>query len=93
MKFVVKTSVLDPYWAAVFKPELSFAEEIHFYANIMPAIKQFERITNVPKAERLNVFIECLGSRISLNSNKLTCDNLLRQKFYATVLFQSLPIW
>ncbi|XP_055321212.1 uncharacterized protein LOC129577737 [Sitodiplosis mosellana] len=74
MQLVVKTSVLDPYWAAVFKPELSFVKEVHFYANIIPAIQQFEQCTNVPEAERLNVFIQCLGSRISLNSNAKEAD-------------------
>lgn len=67
MQFVVKTPATNPFLVAIFKPSWSFVKEVRFYSDIIPAIQQFERDANVPEEERLDVFIRCLGSRISLN--------------------------
>lgn len=71
MQIVCKTAVTNPLLATIFKPSLSFVKETRFYSDIIPAFQQFEQISNLPKAERLDVFIRCLGSRISLNPGKL----------------------
>lgn len=42
-------------------------KENHFYSDIIPALKYFQQISNVAEAERIDAFILCPGSRISLN--------------------------
>lgn len=86
MKIVCKTAVTNPILATIFKPSLSFVKETRFYSDIIPAFEHFEQISNVPKAERLNVFIRCLGSRISLDPSK-TCDFILNFYGFFNVSF------
>lgn len=67
MRFVSKTVVKNPYLIEIFQPELTFVKEAYFYSDIIPAIKIFERMCHVAKADRIDAFIRCPGSRISLN--------------------------
>lgn len=70
MHLVVKTAVTKADLVAIFQPSVSFVKETQFYSEIIPAIEQFERTQNLYEAERLDVFIRCVGYRISLNSSE-----------------------
>lgn len=67
---VSKTSVVDPSYVQVFQPAITFVKENRFYSDIIPAIKYFEEISNVPDADRVDAFVKCFGSRISLDPGK-----------------------
>lgn len=71
LHLVVKTPVTHPLLVAIFKPSLSFVKEARFYSDIIPALQQFEKLADVPEEERLDVFIEYVGSRISLDPSML----------------------
>lgn len=47
-----------------------FSKEIDFYSDIVPAIKQFERDSNVPENERIDAFVGFFGHRLSLDPRK-----------------------
>lgn len=76
---VVKTPIQNEYLAAIFMPELSFVKEVRFYSDIIPAIELIQQTANVPEDERLDVFIQCLGSRISLNPGKLNKSHMIEK--------------
>lgn len=44
-----------------------FLKELHFYSEIIPAIKRFERYANVPQSDRIDAFVPYVGSRASLD--------------------------
>lgn len=67
MVLVAKTAVTNPYLVDIFQPALTFVKEAHFYSDIIPAIEEFECASNVPENEKIDAFIKCFGSRISLN--------------------------
>ncbi|XP_055295161.1 uncharacterized protein LOC129564935 [Sitodiplosis mosellana] len=67
LHLVAKTAVTNPYLVDIFQPALTFVKETHFYLDVIPAIEHFERISNVPECDRIDAFIRCFGSRISLN--------------------------
>lgn len=69
----MKSSLTNPYLKEIFQPELTFVKENRFYSEIIPAIKRFENDLNLPREERIDAFIRCIGSRISLKpGNKYT---------------------
>lgn len=68
---VTKTAVSNPYLVDIFQPALTFVKEASFYSDIIPAIEEFECASNVPRKERIDAFIKCFGSRISLNPGKV----------------------
>lgn len=68
---VTKTAVSNPYLVDIFQPSLTFVKEAHFYSDIIPAIEVFENISNVMESERVDAFIRCFGSRISLDSGNI----------------------
>lgn len=63
---MAKSSVVNPYLIEIFQPELTFVKENRFYSDIIPAIKSFEETSHVPEEERIDAFMDCVGSRISL---------------------------
>lgn len=69
---VSKTSVVDPSYVEVFQPEITFVKENGFYSDVLPTIKNFEEISHVPFTERIDAFVHCYGSRISLDPSKST---------------------
>lgn len=56
------------------RQSMQFKNEVHFYSDIIPAIKQFEEAVNVPRTERLDAFVLYFGSRLSLNPNSTDAD-------------------
>lgn len=70
MHVVAKTAITNPYLVKLFQPSVSFVKEAHFYSDVIPAMTHFEESLNVPEEERINAFIRCLGSRLSLNPSK-----------------------
>lgn len=71
MNLVVKIAVTTDELVAVFQPSITFVKETEFYANVIPAIEEFERTQNISEAERLDIFIPCVAFRNSLNSSEL----------------------
>lgn len=67
---VAKTSVTDPNYIDVFQPALTFVKENRFYSDIVPALENLQKISNVPESERIDSFFRCFGSRISLKPGK-----------------------
>lgn len=65
---VSKTAVMNPYLIEIFQPAITFVKEIRFYSDIIPAVQEFEILSNVPSEKRLDAFITHIGSRISLKS-------------------------
>lgn len=65
---VSKTAVTNPYLIEIFQPAITFVKEIRFYSDIIPAVQEFETISNVASEKRLDAFITYIGSRISLKS-------------------------
>lgn len=63
---MAKTAVTNPYLVDIFQPALTFVKEAHFYSDIIPAFEDFECACNVPESEKIDAFIKCFGSRISL---------------------------
>ncbi|XP_031638919.1 uncharacterized protein LOC116351033 [Contarinia nasturtii] len=61
-----------------------FLSEVHFYTDIIPAIKQFEESLNIPETERIEAFARYFGSRISLNPGAERVD------MDAIILFENL---
>lgn len=51
-----------------------FMNEVHFYSEIVPAIKQFEAAADVPENERIDAFVQYFGSRLSLDPNAKNAD-------------------
>lgn len=49
-----------------------FSKEVHFYADIIPALEQSEKAANIPESERIDAFPRYFCSRLSLNSGKGT---------------------
>lgn len=44
-------------------------KETHFYSDVIPAIAEFERAADISERDRLDIFITCPCSRISLESS------------------------
>lgn len=65
---VCKSFPTNPFLVKLFQPELTFAKEGRFYSDVIPAIKIFEEISSLPKEEKIDAFIPCVGSRISMRS-------------------------
>ncbi|XP_055296714.1 uncharacterized protein LOC129565642 [Sitodiplosis mosellana] len=63
--FVAKTPLTNR--STLLQPKWCLMKEIRFYSIVIPAIEEFERLANVPEAKRLDAFIPCIASRISLN--------------------------
>lgn len=59
------------------KQSIQFSNEMHFYADILPAIQQFEQSKNIPENERIDAFVRYFGSRLSLNSSMIYFDKSL----------------
>ncbi|XP_055309442.1 uncharacterized protein LOC129573174 [Sitodiplosis mosellana] len=74
LHLVSKTAVTNPYLIEIFQPAFTFVKETHFYSDIIPAIEIFETMKNVPKTDRIDAFIPCPGSRISLNPDASCAD-------------------
>lgn len=70
LHLVSKSSVTNPYLIEVFQPAFTFVKETHFYSDIIPALEHFQRVSNVPETDRIDAFIRCLGSRISLDPSE-----------------------
>lgn len=70
LHLVCKTTITNPYLVEMFQPDITFVKEAHFYSDIIPALEQFQEESKVPYADRIDAFIRCLGSRISLNTSK-----------------------
>lgn len=47
-----------------------FAKEVHFYSDIIPALEEFEKISNIPETERFDAFGRYFCSRFLLNPGK-----------------------
>lgn len=69
---VAKSAVTNPYLIEIFQPSLTFVKENHFYSDIIPALEIFQQNSNVPHSQQIDAFIRCPGSRISLNSSKIS---------------------
>lgn len=65
-----KTPIKNPYLIIKFQPELAFLKETQFYAEIIPLIAKFENELKIPLEQKLDVFINCIGHRISLDSGE-----------------------
>lgn len=74
---VAKTCVTDPEFVKIFQPTHTFVKENRFYSDIIPTLENFQVISNVPESERIDSFIRCFGSRISLNSGNLFKRHLI----------------
>lgn len=70
MELVCKTVIMSPDPVDIAKKSSQVFKEMHFYSDIIPAIEQFEQITNVPTTERIDAFVKCFGSRMSSNPSK-----------------------
>lgn len=71
---MAKTAVTNPYLVEIFQPSITFVKENHFYSDIIPALEIFQQSANVPKHERIDAFIKCPGSRISLDPSRVFMD-------------------
>lgn len=67
LHMVVKAAVTNAYLVKVFQPSITFVKETQFYSNIIPAIERLEIELNINSSDRLDAFIGCIGSRISLD--------------------------
>lgn len=73
-----------------------FMKEIHFYSDILEAIKQFQEITNIPKNERIDAFARYFGSRLSLNpkiNDSADADAILLMENVRSLGYVSPEIW
>lgn len=64
---VTKSAISNPYLVALFQPSRTFVKEVQFYTSIIPAIERFEVDSNIEPGDRLDIFIKCFGSRVSLD--------------------------
>lgn len=67
---MVKTPVTNEYLASIYIPAISCVKENAFYSDFIPAMKKMQSEARVPEAKRINGFIECVGSRLSLVASK-----------------------
>lgn len=81
LHLVSKCAVTNPYLIEIFQPAFTFIKETHFYSDIIPAIEMFEIMRNVPTGDRIDAFIQCTGSRISLNPSKFDYTIYVQSKF------------
>lgn len=72
LKLVAKSAVTNPYLVEIFQPSLTFVKETQFYSKIIPALERFEDDSNITPSDRLDAFIKCIGSRISLDSGRVS---------------------
>lgn len=78
LHFVIKTLASDEI--SLKFGSRKFTAEERFYSSIIPAIKTFEKLVNVSESEGIDVFIPCIGSRISLNPGIKDLNIILIQK-------------
>lgn len=64
MHLVCKSVITNSYLVDLFQLGSTFFKEAQFYAKIVPTIEQFEEDMNI--SNKLDLFIKCVGSRISL---------------------------
>lgn len=69
---MAKSAVTNPYLVEIFQPSLTFVKETQFYSKIIPALERFEDDSNITPSDRLDAFIKCIGSRISLDSGRVS---------------------
>lgn len=73
LELVAKAVVPNEYLKTVFQPSITFIKENQFYSNIVSTLEQHEIDSNIPQSERMDMFIKCIGSRISLDESKNIC--------------------
>lgn len=71
LHLVTKSAMTNPYLVDLFQPSRTFVKEARFYSSVIPAIERFEVESNVELRDRLDLFVKCVGSRISLDSGML----------------------
>lgn len=86
LELVAKAVVPNEYLKAVFQPSITFIKENQFYSDIVSTLEQHEIDSNIPQSERMDMFIKCIGSRISLDESKQICGgketfSVLKRKF------------
>lgn len=89
LHLVCKTAVTNPYLIEIFQPTFTFVKETHFYSDIIPAIETFEILRNISKCNRIDAFIPCPGSRISLNLGKLILLGRKYNNYFHDIFFIS----
>lgn len=74
LNLVAKRPPKNEQLLSIFQTSRTFIKENCFYTVIVPCIQEFEQDVGVRDAEKLNVFCECYGARISLSPESLYVD-------------------
>lgn len=68
VKFPVRNDILT----SIFQPTITCVKENAFYTEIVPALFQFQRECGVNDDDLIDIFIQCYGARLSLDTSKFT---------------------
>uniref|UniRef100_A0A336LYH8 CSON005181 protein n=1 Tax=Culicoides sonorensis TaxID=179676 RepID=A0A336LYH8_CULSO len=79
LNLVAKRPPKNEQLLSIFQTSRTFIKENCFYTVIIPKIYDFEREVGVPEDEKLKIFCDCYGARISLSteSNEVDQDAML----------------
>lgn len=70
LHLITKTMVKNARLVDFLESHFAFGKEASFYSHIIPAIDLFERDAKIPVNEKIDIFIRCFGSRLSLDPSK-----------------------
>lgn len=75
LHWVAKMCPTDPALCRAFQVERTFVKESAMYTTVAPILQDFQSSNNIPEDQILNSFIECYGSRVSLDPTNDTVDD------------------
>lgn len=74
LSLVAKRPPKNEQLLSIFQTSRTFIKENCFYTVIVPCIQEFEQDVGILDGDKLNVFCECYGARISLSPESLYVD-------------------
>lgn len=75
LHWVAKMCPKDPALCRAFQVERTFVKESAMYTTVAPILQDFQSSNNIPEDQILDSFIECYGSRVSMDPTKDTVDD------------------
>lgn len=72
---------------------LMFTNEIHFYTDILEALKRFEETANIPQNERIDAFARYFGSRLSNIRDTADADAIILLENLKSLNFSVPNVW
>ncbi|XP_031618118.1 uncharacterized protein LOC116337579 [Contarinia nasturtii] len=74
IRLAVKFPVTDGLLTSIFQPTITCVKENSFYMEIVPALFQFQRECGITDDNLIDIFIQCLGARFSLDTHHKIAD-------------------